>query len=222
MIKCENLKKIYSERTVLDIPFLEIKNGERLALTGPNGSGKSTLLKAFAGIIPCEGSVKKEGRILYMPQKNVPFDMSVISNVTFSMKGKKRENEEKAFEALRKTGLDALYKKNALSLSGGEAARLALARLLVLECDILFLDEPTGAVDIEGTELIENAISDYIDEKNATLIVATHSPLHAKRLCNRVIMLTQGTVVEDTSPEELLLAPKTEFGKKFISMWRVD
>lgn len=222
MIKCENLKKIYSERTVLDIPFLEIKNGERLALTGPNGSGKSTLLKAFAGIIPCEGSVKKEGRILYMPQKNVPFDMSVISNVTFSMKGKKRENEEKAFEALRKTGLDALYKKNALSLSGGEAARLALARLLVLECDILFLDEPTGAVDIEGTELIENAISDYIDEKNATLIVATHSPLQAKRLCNRVIMLTQGTVVEDTSPEELLLAPKTEFGKKFISMWRVD
>lgn len=222
MIKCENIKKTYSDRTVLNISSLEIKDGERLALTGPNGSGKSTLLKAFAGIIPCEGSVNTDGRILYMPQKNIPFDMSVLNNVTYSMTGKKKEKEEKAFETLRKTGLDALYKKNALSLSGGEAARLALARLLVLDGDILLLDEPTGAVDIEGTELIENAISDYIDEKNATLIVATHSPLQAKRLCERVIMLTDGEVVEDTSPEELLKAPKTAFSKKFIDMWRID
>lgn len=221
MIECKSLIKKYGERTVLDIPSLKIENGERVALTGSNGSGKSTLLKAVSGIIPFEGEINTKGRLLYMPQKNIPFDMTVLTNVTFSMTGKRKEKEEKAFEALKKTGLDALYKKNACVLSGGEQARLALARILVLDCDILLLDEPTGAVDIEAEELIEKTISDYINEKNRTLILSTHSPLQAKRLTKRVLMLDKGKIAEDSSSEEFILSPKTDFGKKFIDMWRV-
>lgn len=220
MIELKNVNKNYGERTVLCIDSLEIKKGERLSLTGANGSGKSTLLKIIAGVIPYNGKVNVPGRVLYMPQKTVLFDMSVLHNVTYSLTGKRKEKEEKAMEALRKTGLSELYNKNALTLSGGEGARLALARILVNDCDVLLLDEPTGAVDIEGTEIIENAVKEYSEKNGCTLITATHSPLQAKRLSRRVIMLEKGEIAEDCTPEELLLNPKTDFGKKFVSMWR--
>ncbi len=220
MINARDIEKKYGDTAVVNIDSLEIKKGERLALTGPNGSGKSTLLKIIAGVIPFSGSVETDGTVLYMPQNNIPFDMSVLANVTYSLTGKKKDKEEKAFEALRKTGLEGLYKKNALGLSGGERARLALSRILARDCDCLLLDEPTGAVDIEGTEIIENAVNGYLGEKERTLIIATHSPSQAKRLCTRVVMLDKGKIVEDSSPEELLLKPRTEFGRKFVDMWR--
>lgn len=220
MIELKNVKKNFGERTVLCIDSLEIKKGERLSLTGANGSGKSTLLKIIAGIIPYDGSVNVPGRVLYMPQKTVLFDMSVLHNVTYSLTGKRKEKEKKAMEALRKTGLSELYNKNALTLSGGEGARLSLTRILVNDCDVLLLDEPTGAVDIEGIEIIENAVKEYAEKNGCTLITATHSPLQAKRLSDRVIMLEMGKIAEDCAPQELLLNPKTDFGKKFVSMWR--
>lgn len=221
MIAGNNITKTYSGRRVLDIKELYIEKGERVALTGANGSGKSTLLKILAGAIKSDtGTLEVKGTVLYMPQRILPFDMSVLKNVTYSLKGNKKENEEKAMEALKKTGLCHLYNKNALSLSGGEAARLSLARILVRECDILLLDEPTGAVDVEGTLIIEKALEDYACECKCSLIAATHSPLQAKRLADRVIMLEKGFVAEDTSPEKLLKSPSTDFGKKFVDMWR--
>lgn len=219
MIELKDVKKNYGDRTVLCVDLLKIKKGERLSLTGANGSGKSTLLKIIAGIITCDGYVEVPQKVLYMPQKTVLFDMSVLHNVTYSLNGKRKEKEEKAMEALRKTGLSELYNKNALTLSGGEAARLALARILVNDCDVLLLDEPTGAVDVEGTEIVENALREYTEKNGCTLITATHSPLQAKRLSERVIMLQDGRIAEDCTPEEFFLAPKTDFGKKFVSMW---
>lgn len=219
MIELKDVKKNYGDRTVLCVDLLKIKKGERLSLTGANGSGKSTLLKIIAGIITCDGYVEVPQKVLYMPQKTVLFDMSVLHNVTYSLSGKKKEKEEKAMEALRKTGLSELYNKNALTLSGGEGARLALARILVNDCDVLLLDEPTGAVDVEGTEIVENALREYTEKNGCTLITATHSPLQAKRLSERVVMLQDGRIAEDCTPEEFFLAPKTDFGKKFVSMW---
>ncbi len=220
MIKVKDLEKKYGETAVLSIPSLEIKKGERLALTGANGSGKSTLLKVVAGVISFSGSVEINGSVLYMPQNNIPFDMTVLANVTFALSGKKKEKEETAYEALKKTGLEKLYKKNAMGLSGGERARLSLARILAKDCDLLLLDEPTGAVDIEGTEIIEKAVKDYLTEKERTLIIATHSPVQAKRMCTRVVMLEKGEITEDSTPEELLKNPRTAFGQKFVDMWR--
>ena len=221
MITLNNITRTYGDRRVLDIKELHIGKGERTALTGANGSGKSTLLKILSGVISPDNSAPEvNGSVLYMPQKILSFDMSVLKNVTYSLKGSKKDKEERAMEALKKTGLSHLYNKNALSLSGGEAARLSLARILVRDCDILLLDEPTGAVDVEGTLIIEEALKTYASEKGCTLIIATHSPLQAKRLAERVIMLENGFVAEDTSPDELLKSPSTDFGKKFVDMWR--
>lgn len=221
MIFCKEILKKYGDRTVLDIKELTVNKGERVALIGANGSGKSTLLRVLSGIISYDGEISVQGKTLYMPQKNTAFDMSVLNNVTYSLTGKRRDKEERAMEALSKTGLSSLYKKNALSLSGGEKARLSLARILVNDCDILLLDEPTAAVDIEGTEIIENAVNGYVKEKGCTLITATHSPLEAARLSDRVILLQKGMISEDCSPGEFILNPKSDFGKKFVDMWRM-
>lgn len=220
MIVCKNIEKKYGDRVVLSIEKLEIKKGEPVALVGANGSGKSTFLKAVTGIIPYSGEITKNGSVLYMPQKNMPFDMTVLSNVTFSLSGKKKDKEEKAMEMLKQVGLGELYKKNALSLSGGEAARLALARILVKDCDILLLDEPCASLDTEATEIIENVVKEYLEIKERTLVFSTHSPVTASRLAKRLLMLDNGVVAEDSSPDEFINSPKTGFGKKFVDMWR--
>lgn len=222
MIETENLIKKYGERTVLDIEKLSIPDGMRLALTGPNGSGKSTFLKILAGVIKkTSGDLRINGKVLYMPQNSTAFNKTVLSNLLYGLKGDKKENIEKCKEALETVGLGDFCNKSAVNLSGGEKQRLALARILVRDSDILLLDEPTGAVDVEGTEIIENAVNAYVEEQGCTLIFATHSPAEAKNLSDKIIMLNAGKIVEYGTPAELLSSPATEWGKKFIDMWRL-
>ena len=219
MINLHNIKKIYGDRTVLDIENLTFSKGETVAIVGPNGSGKSTLLKIIADTIKSDvGEIERKGKILYLPQQNISFRKSLRKNILYSMK--KTENKDKRCdEILGQLGLTALADKNAKGLSGGEAQRLALGRILVNDCDFLLLDEPSSAADIEGTEIIENAIRSYKDKTGCGVIMTTHSPIQSLKLADRIIMLCDGKIVEDGKPEELLHSPKTEWGKKFISMW---
>ena len=115
-----------------------------------------------------------------------------------------------------------LADKNAKGLSGGECQRLALGRILINKCDLLLLDEPSSAADIEGTEIIENAIKRYREETGCAILMTTHSPRQALNLADRIIMLREGRIVEEGRPEQLLSAPQTEWGRKFIGMWKID
>lgn len=219
MIKLENIKKTYGKRSVLDIEGLTFQKGEAVAVVGPNGSGKSTLLKIIADIIKCDsGKAEINGKLLYLPQHSIPFGKSVRKNIIFSMEDT-ADKENRCNEILSVLGLSLLADKNAKGLSGGEAQRLALGRILVNGCDFLLLDEPSSAADIEGAEIIEKAIRGYEDKTGCGVIMTTHSPIQALRLADRIIMLCDGKVVEDGKPEELLRNPKTQWGKKFIDMW---
>ena len=219
MIKLHNIKKIYGDRTVLDIENLTFSKGETVAIVGPNGSGKSTLLKIIADTIKADaGEIKIDSKLLYLPQQSIPFRKSVRKNILYSMVCS--DNKDiRCDEVLSKLGLSHLADKNAKGLSGGEAQRLALGRILVNDCDFLLLDEPSSAADIEGTEIIENAIRSYKDKTGCGVIMTTHSPIQALKLADRIIMLCDGKTVEDGKPEKLLHNPKTEWGKKFIGMW---
>ena len=219
MITLKNIKKTFGKRTVLDIENLTFKKGETVAIVGPNGSGKSTLLKVIADTIKSNsGEIRKNGKLLYLPQQSVPFRKSVRKNILFSMKSS--DNKKKhCNEILKELSLTSLADKNAKGLSGGEAQRLALGRILVNDCDFLLLDEPSSAADIEGTETIEKALARYREKTGCGVIMTTHSPVQALKLSDRIIMLCDGKIVEDGKPEELLHSPKTEWGKKFISMW---
>ena len=223
MVKIRNLKKIYGDRTVLDIDSLQLEKGEILAVVGANGSGKSTLLKILAGIIKSdEGEAEADGRILYMPQQCIPFRKTVKGNIMLCLKGEKAEKERICNELMEKLNLTELKDKKAQSLSGGECQRMCLARVLSSRCDVLILDEPSSAADIEGTEVIEEVIRDYQKKTGCSVIMTTHSPRQARDMADRIVILHKGTIAEQGSPLELLNNPQSEWGKKFIDSWKID
>lgn len=218
-MKFENLHKTYGSRTVLQIPCLEISEGTRLAVMGPNGSGKSTMLKILAGILKNDGEKISLSGFGYLPQKSYAFDMTVIKNAEsalWDLPWSKRR--EKAENALRETGMLSLSEAQGKTLSGGEMQRLALARVLAREPKILLLDEPTVACDIESENLIESALSKW----NGTLIFSTHSPAQAIRLGDKAIFLEKGKILEFGSPEEVIMNPKSERVREYMSHWRIE
>lgn len=222
MLKIENLKKNYGDRTVLDIASLNVSKGETVVIVGPNGSGKSTLLKILSGVTDkTEGEFELSGEVYYLPQQSVPFGKTVRKNILFSAKDKD-EKEERCDEILKRMSLSHLENKKAKGLSGGECQRLALSRILINKADFLLLDEPSSAADIEGTEIIEKAIKEYKKETGCGVLMTTHSPRQARDLADRIIMLHEGRIAEEGSPLELLANPKTEWGKKFIASWKID
>ncbi len=219
MIKLKNITKAYAERTVLNIEALSFRKGETVAIVGPNGSGKSTLLKIIADVIKADtGEIEGKGRILYLPQQSIAFRKSVRKNILFSMENTDGK-DSRCDEILSLLGLSHLADKNAKGLSGGECQRLALGRVLINDGDFLLLDEPSSAADIEGSEIIEKALTDYKDKTGCGVIMTTHSPAEALKLADRIIILCNGRIVEDGKPQELIKNPETEWGRKFISMW---
>lgn len=216
----ESITKCYGEKTVLSVNRLSVEKGETLAVTGPNGSGKSTLLKILSGLIKADrGTADNFGKILYMPQASYAFSMSVEKNILYAMSGDNKT--ERAEKILKLLGLYELKKQNAKKLSGGETQRLALARLLVNECDTLVLDEPTGAVDIDGADCVWNAIEEYKKENGCTVIFSTHSPVEASKHADRIVLLHNGQVLEDAKPSDFFKKQKSDWGKKFIAHFSV-
>lgn len=199
MIRINNLKKCYADRTVLDIPELEIKKGECVILTGHNGSGKSTLLKILAGTEnKTEGEVFAEGQIYYLPQQSLPFNRSVKSNLFYCLEGNRKEKNKLCDKILKAFNLKHLESKNGKTLSGGECQRLALARVLCKKGDIILLDEPTSAADSQGRTLINKLISLYCKETACTLVMTTHTGEYPNLENLRIIELYDGRIKSDT------------------------
>lgn len=218
MIEIKQLKKRYGERTVLDIESLRAEPGETVAFAGANGSGKTTLLRILAGLTrTSEGTVHMPEKVLYMPQQCYAFRGTLIQNIRLT-----GADEQRAKAALEAVQLAQLANKKARSLSGGELQRLALCRLLVQECEVLLLDEPTSACDAQGAQLMMQAIEQYHREHNCTVLMSTHSPLLAANAADRLILLHDGKAVADGKPKEILAHPESAWAKSFIAGWRIE
>ena len=217
MISIKNLKQCYGERTVLDIPELMINDGETVAIAGANGSGKTTLLRIIAGAIKAtEGTFDVPEEVLYLPQQSYAFRGNLLKNITLG--GADKNEAERLLKALE---LSHLKDKKASSLSGGELQRLALCRLLVRDCKLLLLDEPTSACDARGAELIISIIKSYQKEHGCTVLMSTHSPVLAANAADRLVILNSGRIAADGAPKEVLLHPETEWAKSFIAGWKI-
>lgn len=231
-LKSHGLRMQYGDRVVLDVDGLTFESGRAYALVGPNGSGKSTLCKVLSGTmdqtsghIDVVGAVERDALTVgYMPQKSYVFGFSVIKNVMMALEGRglpADEIRQRADRALAEVGMSDFAQKRGSGLSGGEAQRVAFARMLVQDLDIMLLDEPTASMDIAGTMLVEEALARYRERTGCLLIVATHAPSQARRIADTAVMLSSGRLVEFGPTEYVFSNPASPEGREFLSYWAV-
>ena len=217
-MKLAAFSKTYEGRMVLDFPGLELEKGKIYAVIGANGSGKSTFAKILTGIIPADkkGKLLDGGSVGYMPQKNYAYRMSTQKNILLNGK-----DEEKAAALMRAVQIDQLADKRADKLSGGETARMALVRLMMRPFDMVLLDEPTAAMDMETTLLSEKLIVDYVRETGCTLILVTHSLQQARRIADEVWYFHKGKLLETGTKEQVLYKPEKAETRQFLEFYGV-
>ncbi len=218
------VKKIYGDKIVLDVERLIFESGKRYALIGANGCGKTTLLQIIGGIVKADifkNDLQKHTRACYMPQSSIGFSMSVKNNILLGLSATERKQcKGRAVSLANALNLKSLMRKNAARLSGGETQRVALARSLVSECDLLLLDEPTASMDVNSAMAAEEVILEYAERTNSTLIFASHSFGQVQRLADEVIFMHEGKIVERGIASELLNYPKTAEAKRFLDFLR--
>ena len=217
-MKIHSFSKTYEGRTVLDFPGIELQSGRIYAVIGANGSGKSTFAKILAGVLQADkkGRHIPEGTIGYMPQKNYAFRMTAKKNILLNGKDETRAN--RLMEAVQ---IRHLEHKRADKLSGGETARMALVRLMMKAYDLVLLDEPTAAMDMETTLLSEKLILEYVQETNCALILVTHSLQQARRIADEVWHFHKGALLEAGPKEQVLYRPQKPETRGFLDFYGV-
>lgn len=208
------ISKSYNENTVLRDCSYTFGIGTYV-LMGSNGSGKSTLLRICALLErPDDGDVNyiydgavvsdnidlKRRMTLMLPKVGV-FNATVFKNVAYGLRIRGLEKEilhEKVERAMDLVNLGQRKNQNALSLSSGETQRLGIARALVIEPEILFLDEPTASIDDKNAAIIENIILKMRENGKPTVIMATHDLRQAERLSEKILFMKEGRIAEKT------------------------
>ena len=210
--------KTYEGRTVLDFPGAELQPGKIYAVIGANGSGKSTFARILAGVLKADrrGIFLDTASVGYMPQKNYAFRMSTRSNILLN--GRDTARADALMDAIQ---IRHLENKRADRLSGGETARMALARLMMKRYDAAILDEPTAAMDMETTLLSENLIREYVRETGCALILVTHSLQQARRVADEVWYFHKGKLLESGRSEQVLYRPKAPETRQFLEFYGV-
>ena len=206
--------KTYDGRVVLDFPGMELKPGKIYAILGANGSGKSTFSRIAAGILPADQKCRISGSVGYLPQKPYAFRASVKKNILLT-----GGEEEKAAALMDALQIRHLEKKRADRLSGGETARMALARLMMKRYDLVILDEPTAAMDMETTSAAEDLILKYAKETGCILILVTHSLQQARRVADEGIFFHKGRLLEAGDAAKLLYQPTRPETRQFLEFY---
>ena len=206
--------KTYAGVKVLNFPGVSLKPARIYAILGANGSGKSTFAKIAAGVLPADQTVCISGSVGYLPQKPYAFRRSVKQNILLS--GGTQEDAERLMAALCLTGL---RQKRADRLSGGETARMALARLLMKRYDAVILDEPTAAMDMESTAAAESLILEYTRQTGCVLILVTHSLQQARRIADEALFFHKGILLEAGAAETVLYHPAKLETMQFLQFY---
>lgn len=210
--------KTFEDRCVLDFPGMEVQPGKIYAIIGANGSGKSTFAKVLAGILTADkrGRYLEGGTFGYMAQKNYAFRMSTKANILLN--GKDENRAESLMDAIQ---IRHLENKRADRLSGGETARMTLVRLMMKRYDLVVLDEPTAAMDMETTLLSEKLIADYVKETGCALVLVTHSLQQARRMADEVWYFHKGKLLESGPKEQVLYDPEQPETRQFLEFYGV-
>lgn len=214
-ISINGITKSFGEKKVLDDINLDVKKGEILGLLGPSGAGKTTLIKILTGQLSAENgksvinginSQKLSGDDyrnfgIMMDNFGVYDRLSCFENLKIFARIYGIKND-KINEALESVGLSDAKKTPAQNLSKGMKSRLRLARVFMINPDILFLDEPTSGLDPATADEIQKMIQKE-KEKGKTIFLTTHTMTEAEKLCDNVALLSDGKIVEYGNPKEI-------------------
>lgn len=224
-IRFENVTFTAGATSILRDVTLSIAAGAPTILLGPNGSGKTSLLKLAMGLLaPIAGRIlyaEREDvsrrRHAFVFQKPVMLRRTAARNITFALKAAGREQDPATVARLLKTvGLGPLAERPARRLSGGEQQRLALARALARDPEVLFLDEPTASLDPFATNSVEDIIM-RTTQGGVKIVMATHDLGQARRLAGDIVFLANGVLVEHKPSAAFFDAPSTSEAQRFLA-----
>ncbi len=235
-IEIKNITKRFSGFQALSDVELTVPSGELVALLGPSGSGKTTLLRIIAGLeFADEGTIlfngldatragARERQVGFVFQHYALFrHMNVFDNVAFGLQVKskkdrpsKGEIRDKVHELLRLVQLEQLAGRYPAQLSGGQRQRVALARALAVEPQVLLLDEPFGALDAKVRQELRRWLRKLHDEIHVTSLFVTHDQEEALEVADRIVVMNNGRVEQEGTPEEVYDKPANPFVFNFL------
>ena len=245
LLEMTNIRKSFGNEEVIKNISLKVEQGEVLVIIGPSGSGKSTMIRCAAtleaidaGKIQYEEDVLADtegGEVVYASGEelekikrkfgmvfqdfNLFPHLSVLENITLApvhvLKKTKEQALQEANLLLRKMGLEEKGDAFPYQLSGGQKQRVSIARALAMDPKVLFFDEPTSALDPQLTKDVLKVIQDLAKE-DRTMVIVTHEMDFAREVADWVIFMDQGFIVEEGTPEEVLLNPKEDRTRLFL------
>jgi ABC-type polar amino acid transport system ATPase subunit len=236
LVEIDDVSKNFGSNQVLKGVSLSVDRGEAVVIAGPSGSGKSTLLRCINALETIDsGDIRFEGRSVASAGKDVyglraemgmvfqQFNLfphkSVLENVTLGpieVKGTERDKAvAKAEELLARVGISEKAAASPADLSGGQQQRVAIARALAMEPKLMLFDEPTSALDPEMIREVLDVMRDLARD-GMTMIVVTHEMGFAREVCDRLVFIDEGEIVEEGPPDEFFTAAKSERARDFV------
>ena len=224
-LEIKKLVRNYGTKRVLDLEEVIIEKGTRTAVIGPNGAGKSTLLNIVSRIDSAsEGEVFYESEdprlVTQVFQQPYMLRTSVERNIQYPLRLRNWPEDrmkKRSDELMEELGLLDLRNQKAWRLSGGETQKVALARALSFQPSLLLLDEPTANIDPATTAEIEEMLLKINREEGTTILFVTHNLAQARRVCNRLLFLDKGKLVESGDCQRILQNPAEEKTRRFIA-----
>lgn len=239
-LEVSNLNKSYGRNHVVKGISLTVETGEFVVILGPSGCGKTTTLRCLAGLEkPTDGRIRigeqtvfDEGGVVFVPpeKRNIGMifqsyalwpHMTVYQNVVFPFEARGRKGEDvrkRVREVLALVGLSHLEDRPASMLSGGQMQRVALARALGCEPAALLFDEPLSNLDLKLRQHLRQELRELQKKSGASAVFVTHDQVEAAELADRVIVMNEGRIVQDATPEELFARPADRFTADFIGI----
>jgi polar amino acid transport system ATP-binding protein len=246
IVKFERVNKYFGALHVLNDINLEVLKNQVLVIIGPSGSGKSTLLRSINHLEKVEsghlfvngrmvGYIEKDGKLLEDSEKNIARQrmeigmvfqrfnlfphLTAIENIMEApihvKKTSRKQAEEEAMQLLVRIGLTEKRDSYPNQLSGGQQQRIAIARALAMKPSLMLFDEPTSALDPEMIGEVLDVMKSLAHE--TTMIVVSHEMGFARAAADRIIFMDEGSIIEDTTPEQLFANPKEERTRLFLS-----
>ncbi|MFH1031566.1 MAG: ABC transporter ATP-binding protein [Chloroflexota bacterium] len=235
-LEAKEVTAVLGGQKVMEIPSLRVNSNEVLMVIGPNGSGKTTLLLCLALLLkPATGTISYKGipvtsseqilklrrRLAVVFQEPLLLNSTVWDNVTLGMRLRGVTGDESRVRAekwLERFGISQLAKRQARTLSSGEAKRVSLARAFVLQPEVLFLDEPFNALDSPTRQSLLDEFESVLRETRVTTVMVTHDRNEALMLADRVAVIINGSIGQLGTPEEVFGSPVDEEVARFVGV----